>query len=751
MNHPFKFKFVFIILAVSLALLVSCVSMAQTPTTLSVSPLTTSTVTLALPTPLETFTPEPSSSSTPIPTRHTLVFTPITPSSTPIIPTPTLVFPFTIYTPDTPSGGKSAYRLVDWTPEKADNLIALMASYPDLSEWFKPQDYNDNFEYAALAASEALLHFPEDSRVDKWRFEQADYSSYGRYGLGGEYYRKLMVDALNDGKVKPDKESLTDWFNSYPTSLKINIDELTPLPGYISSQIVNIGKESVGLETFWLLERKDGFVSYPLFKRLSGFYSTDSTQSLADFNGDGIEDIIISLGNHNGTFIGGEFVIYDLSTIPPTKLSFGPDPAWLVAVGWSKYVNTYLNQDGTQQIIVSGGPDYHNCFIDFSNTFEWNGQWFDLVGVEINFWGGQNQWRCINIFEDFNFLSPLEQQALLRFYEHQFGDWKPYGDEYSPDAQDEFRYRLALQHAMLGERNEAIDYLTRIINSPSIPNSHWIEPAQEFMNTYQATADIYRVCQNAKVVCNLQQAVKQAARSIPNANHAVGIEQLKEFGIPILSSGPINLDNDSILEHWFILRNQDNKLEFWLLAQSDQTLKAWPVTTLSGLRPKINVYSTWSLPESDYSIINSDQGITYFSLGTSDLFAFMRRQSDQEPFTALLESDSLYNEKPKWAYEQLNQSVDDLFSGVNPEQIVKRLVEIKTLPDFVSHSKDYHILGKYYYYLGLAYELSGKQQEAFEAYLQSWQNCCSQNPNWAGKINGDPFAIMAKAKLEPTP
>jgi hypothetical protein len=95
--------------------------------------------------------------------------------------------------------------------------------------------------------------------------------------------------------------------------------------------------------------------------------------------------------------------------------------------------------------------------------------------------------------------------------------------------------------------------------------------------------------------------------------------------------------------------------------------------------------------------------------------------------------------------------VDDLLSGVNPEQIVKRFVEIKTLPDFVSHIKDYGYLGKYYYYLGLAYELSGKQQEALEAYLHSWQNCCSQNPYWAGEIDGDPFAIMARAKLEPTP
>ncbi len=737
LQNPSRLPNSLFIIQISLLLsmiIASCTLLKPTKTSIFNPPLSVTDTQTLTPSfiPSITATPTPAFTSSPSPSSQ--------PSATPVPASPTLTFPFTLYTPAPPALSNQAYHLVSWTPQKADDLIALLAKYPDLAEWYFLHHYDANYQAAAYTAGEALLRFPNDLRVDKWRFDQANNAAYGIYLVGGEYFSKLIVDYLNAGIIKPDSDSIVRWFTSYPTDLKIEIDNLSPLSGYKSSQVISIYLYGEGAMTFWLLEHNNRFIYYPLFDSLKVTFSTDYFHAIGDFTGDEIDDIMIYLGNHNGTFIGGDLVIYDLSVVPPRKLSFGPNPAWSVSSGFSTDIKPWPGLDGLDKVMVTANIDDPSCSFDFSNTFEWNGQWFDLVNVGILYWG-EKQFSCIDIFKTYNTFSIFEQQALLTFYETTFGDVPPVGDRYTqypPDAQDEFRYRLALQHAMIGQRYQAIEYLDKIINFPSAPNSQWISPAKEFENLYQTTADIYKVCQHVIIECNLQQAIEQSANLISNADHAIGIEKLKDFGLPILNYGVINLENDPIPENWFIIRNQKNELEFWLLAQSTSTLKAMLVTTINGLTPQVKVYTTWPQWWGDYSLYDTHQGTTYFSLNTPELFTFVRKLSNQEPFLSYLSSDDNYINPPS----QLDQAIVDLLTGVDPEQMVTRLVNPRV-------HLEYESLSKYYYFLGLAYELSDRQQEAIAAYLQSWQNCCSFKMPPGGEIIQDPYAIMARAKLEP--
>lgn len=78
-------------------------------------------------------------------------------------------------------------------------------------------------------------------------------------------------------------------------------------------------------------------------------------------------------------------------------------------------------------------------------------------------------------------------------------------------------------------------------------------------------------------------------------------------------------------------------------------------------------------------------------------------------------------------------------------QIMISLDQLATETDFEPSSE-------YYYYLGLAYELSGDEANALNAYLQAWQTCCDtwqMGPNEIILIS--PYAMLARGRVEPVP
>ncbi|KAA3661860.1 MAG: hypothetical protein DWQ04_15140, partial [Chloroflexi bacterium] len=92
----------------------------------------------------------------------------------------------------------------------------------------------------------------------------------------------------------------------------------------------------------------------------------------------------------------------------------------------------------------------------------------------------------------------------------------------------------------------------------------------------------------------------------------------------------------------------------------------------------------------------------------------------------------------------LDQAIDDLLYGTNPQEILTRLQTLADNPDFDPNNR-------YYYYLGLTYELLGDEENAVNAYLMAWQDCCDTWQLAEEIVTANPYAIMARAKLEPVP
>ncbi len=98
----------------------------------------------------------------------------------------------------------------------------------------------------------------------------------------------------------------------------------------------------------------------------------------------------------------------------------------------------------------------------------------------------------------------------------------------------------------------------------------------------------------------------------------------------------------------------------------------------------------------------------------------------------------------QWFKVELDGTIDDLLSGADPQEIVVQLQTLANNPNFESSNR-------YYYYLGLAYELLEDEDNAVNAYLLAWQDCCDTWQLATEVIMAKGFAVMARAKLEPVP
>ncbi|MBK9051814.1 MAG: hypothetical protein IPL78_13150 [Chloroflexi bacterium] len=384
------------------------------------------------------------------------------------------------------------------------------------------------------------------------------------------------------------------------------------------------------------------------------------------------------------------------------------------------------------------------CSAGFLATFAWNGQWFEQTQLEISYEAGSNDWHCLLLLNNRGWIQPsdIDRAAILDLQATEFLDVRPVGrdwrtgEDYLPDAKDEFRYLTAMSYALLGQNAEAIDYLTRITNTPTITNSQWIEPAQTFLAHYETAEDIYPACKVVGNYCHWQSALERTIASLPLTSYESYLTDLAELDVTILAHGIFDFDNDFAHEHWFIVRHQpDEEAELWVLAQSSNGLKAMVVETVQDLNPTFLLHS--SEYESLYSYRN---GSSFFTIGTDDLFVFVRRLRDREPYITKI------NSWEPWSYEQtpLSTITNALLNGAEPEQTVIALNELAAEADFEPSSA-------YYYYLGLAYELSGDEVNALNAYLQAWQACCDTWNIFEEITLISPYAMLARGRVEPVP
>jgi hypothetical protein len=359
--------------------------------------------------------------------------------------------------------------------------------------------------------------------------------------------------------------------------------------------------------------------------------------------------------------------------------------------------------------------------VTVSHVYDWNGQAFEFntARYELN-----------PVPELLSFCSLVVEhsanvwgvETTIQLMETILPTWPPEstvnGDPFPEDALDEWRYRLALYHAMLGNEAQALGYANAITSNPATPDSSWILPAQEFLAAFQTPRDIYRVCLPSRF-CDPRFAFQGLVSTLPADDYPRAPEILKEAGVTIRASGFFDFDNDGETERWIVLRHQPGaELEFWILAPIDTGLKALFV-----------------------DFVESDQlGISYLEpldeppvvlIGQELTFRFEKQGANREPSVFHITPQPIFSaDRTKLALDQVEAA---LLSGGDPAQARDELVKIEQSPFFTC---SYLLCPRYLYLLGLSHELAGDEQQAVEAYLELWR-----------QYLGHPLVNMARLKL----
>ncbi|MFN2174726.1 MAG: hypothetical protein ACK2U3_02075 [Anaerolineales bacterium] len=682
----------------------------QTATnTTTITPTATVTKT-SRPTFSPTFTLTPSITSTPAPSA--------TPTGLPTL------------TPALPLGNNLVYTLSGWKPENADYLIKLMEGYPDtLPESERGEDnadYYGSFEYTLIALSDALFRFPGSVFVEDWNWHYA--FNLARIGdtEAGESYAKIIRDGLNTDSVTVQK--LKSWFKASEPRLDISLVKIDPIPGVLNSYIAEI--RGGGGAYIWLLETEEGFKTIVLETIFDFTKQPQVIWILEDLNNnlqDG-KEIVIYSSNKPGDYAIQPPEVLNISRPVPGELQFIPEKD-LFNIGMD-FVNHWSvsKTAADQNQLLFQTRVYPVCPVTIKRSYLWNGTFFD------------------NTTEDYR-VEPLPgalffceyildhaeriwgPQAAVKIMETILPAWPPQVDAdkkpYPLDALDGLLYRLALNHALAGNSKEAKDYLSQLINNPSIPNSRWVEPARQFLNSYKLPDDIYNACISTPE-CIPSYALEYLVENIPSEKLDNPVQTLLDLGVNITSSGYFDFEGDNQEERWITVKHRPTtQLEYWILADSQSGKKAIRVGAVDANPPITELL--------DEGFVSEDYDHLKNVVFVDKKYAFiMKRIPDRwEPY---IEFIPLRAEYPSHFQNGMDIAEEYLFEKNDPLQARIELLNLEDWPGL--HCEVTWSCDRYYYMLGLASELSGYERESIDVYLKLWR-----------LYPESPFTTMARVKL----
>ena len=680
-------------------------------------PTTRPTVTGTL---IPTPTPSPTITLTPRPT-HTPTITPTpTESLVPTI-TPTPPGPPTL-TPAQPAGN-DPYKLGQWTDDLANLGIELMLDYPNtLISRLRGEDnrgYYDAFYYATIAGKEGLMRFHDSPHALQWQSDLA--YSYAQMGdpQAGATYADLLTQALNQGQV--DLDGLAAWFQKLEPRLQLNRIELKSPSPYLSSNIIEV--HGPGSAFIWLLETPTGYQSYVLDSNFDFINTPEMRLFISDLTGDGLEDAAIF--NTAPTSTSLELPrIFDLSKPPASELFFRPsetplDPGMEYTNNW-RITKT-----------ESGGSDlvlelhlFPACPITVSQTFHWDGTNFNLAGSQYEVEPAPETLSTCRYMVE-HAAGIWGPEAAIQVMEQLLPNWPPAQDEngkpYPADARDEWRYRLGIYQAMLGDSEKAIQSLQELIQNPSVSSSQWVQPAKDFLAVYKKPQDLYKAC-IITTYCDPNQAIDYLINQLGAPQGQDPLQFLTDNGLSMRSSGYFDFDGDGVKERWFTVQHHPlEKLELWALAATKGNPRAIHIGQLEGDKPTLQFLNE-----------NEKPPVVWVDSGT---FVTFGRDSDTlTPYIRRVSPDLQFPNRFRDGLEQARQA---LFHGADLKTVLDQLVKLQTDPGLLCQAT--YSCDEYFYLLGLTNELLGNERAAIDAYLRLWRD-----------YSRSPFTTLARLKLART-
>lgn len=661
------------------------------------------------PTLTPTYTPRPSVSPsiTPTPSQTS------TPTPTPRPPGPPTL------TPAQPVLG-DPYKLAEWTPNLANLSIELMNDYPNtLPAAARGDDlrgYYQAYFYATIAGREGLLRFPDDPLARQWDWSLAANLTRINDPSAGEKYADLIVSGLNRGEVTIN--GLVDWFSQQEKELQLNLFPVNPPSGFLSSHIAEV--HGPGSAVIWLLETPSGYQSNVLESWFDFVNQPELRLIVSDLDGDGSDEVVIYNSTPDDTRLDPPR-IYRLSEPPASQLSFRPsEPLFYPAIEYRNNWRIAKNDQGGNDLVLDINV-FPACPVNIQQFYRWNGVYFERLDSDFTVSPSQTALSTCNFIVE-HAASHWGPEAVIQMMTQLLPDWPPaeneQGKPYPADARDEWRYKLAIHHALLGNSTQAIKYLTEISQEPALPTSRWIEPARQALAIYTKPEDVYKLC-TAVDFCDPNQAIDYLvnAAGIPEGQDP--IEYLNQRGLTLRSSGYFDFDGDDLKERWFTVRHRPlAQLELWILAAARQGTRGIAVGPVEGDKPTLQFFDKEATPP----IIWIDSG-TFITFG---------RDSDtREPY---IQRVSPKLEFPDRFAEALDQARQALFNGEDLNTVLKMLTDIEQSLGLLCKAN--WSCDEYYYLLGLVNELLGNERSAIEAYLRLWWD-----------YSRSPFTTLARLKL----
>ena len=661
--------------------------------------------------------------------------------------TPTFL-PAPYLTPATPETDGQVYKLVEWTPQRVEELAALLEKYthnvPPSIRFVRTA--NERRRIAEILA-EAILRFPDASQVDRWRWEMGVYLAGGDYGSfdfeteGMEYFSGLILEVLNSGEKS--LEEIPEWAANSIEGRIVSIDNIDYAPmGFHESYLVNVNDEAF----MWLLRSSSGdFVIQPLMSSYGMVWYFPGVAIMEDMTGDGIPEIIVEIGRDAS---GGEnsynIRVYDITQYPAVPIHiYDSEEGFKTEIWYYGGVGDWiLMEEGQGNRYIRVRTTLAFCDIRTVKLFQWNGEWIEQIDIwkenpprsrdELTYCVENNLWRPernldivdINIIETIlPFYPPPLTPSIQAFF------------TYSADALDELRFHLGILHALKGNTVEAREYMLKIVAELVVPESSWILPAEEFLEAFQTQTDIYVACSQVPS-CDLNTAMEYLVENLDEGSYSDALDALTNYGVPIISSGYFDFDEDEQAELWVVVRPRESaQLEFWILASTTSGFKALFVNDVSSGKPNITIFDN----------IN---GRNLVRLEGETFFTFHRLRANNKPYVIPIDivNDNGAADPPE-PPDALSVAIDELLAGADPKVIV---ATIRALQD----DPNYEVPIQYYYYLGLANELAGDEKAAIEAYLMQWETFPYELWDvYEGEeiIYSIPYTLMARMKLELVP
>jgi hypothetical protein len=705
------------IIVLILTIFLSVRALSPAPATIpTILPIESSTLTI---------TPQPSSTptrtSTPRPTFTSK------PSATPTItptpsPSPTRTLPLTL-TSAAPRAENEGYALVEWTPELAGKLIELLQAYPStLSAYARGDDnvgFYQAFDYAIFAQREALLQFPTAPEADIWLWELAYNQARTGDPQAGASFAVLITNKLNQGDISLDE--LPAFGKEQVPQAAMSVYPLKISSGSVGNNLVKISIEESGAAFFWLVERSGRYVSYPLTSDFDFIHSTDVGYFASDLTADGSLEVLIYPSAPAGSQIYDFPRIFSLDQTPPAELFFNPITPPSIGIDFKAQwtPSEHTAEPGDLQFVTTLFP---TCPLTVRHFYKWNGASFEFLRASYQVEPDPNLLSFCELAVN-HAIQTWGPEPTIPLMETILPLWPPKetteGKPYPQDALDEWRFRLGIYSALAGDMVEAREYLQEITINPAAPGSQWIQPAKDFLISYQGQRDIYRACLQTDF-CNPHYALQAVAATFAPDDYSMAPQILKDAGVLIRSSGFFDFDNDGITERWFILRQTPTSIpEFWILIKTPEGIKALFVNPIENNQPGISFVE----PISEPPIVK---------VGGS--FTFVLQHQDAPPAVIIKFVKPARIFSVDLTEIKLNEIEAALLGGADPADMGQGLLDLRESSFFTCN---FLICPKFLYLLGLANELAGDQRDAVNEYLELWRG-----------FPRSPFTTMARFKLE---